>query len=183
MTSETIWRRAGSVVAGKDACAQKRASTRELLATCRESRVIIPWVKRNTAATSRLPPRKSPSLRSSDRVIRESRLSRSTGGSWRRREFLEPIQVGTQRRRDPHRADWGLMVLEQRRVGARQRHAGCVQGVRILGLGTGLAAEAHVHPARLEVLEVRARRAFEPLAGSGGPHLEVVALGRGEAEV
>ena len=57
----------GSRTAGNEACAQKRASTREVAVISSESRVITWFVNTNTPATSRLAPKNSDAWISSER--------------------------------------------------------------------------------------------------------------------
>ena len=65
----------------------------------------------------------------------------------------------------------------------RQRHARAVQRVDELRACRSVAVEADVGPAGLEVLEVAAGGDLQPSSLPGRPQLDVVALGRGEADV
>src|SRR5437867_1554747 len=173
----------GSRAAGNEAVAQNWARTREVVTTSRDSRPIAQWASRNTVSASRLPPRNRPTRTSCEKVTCDPGLRRNTGRSGPGPELLQPSEVGSQRLGDAHAPARGLVVLEQRGHGPGQRDARGVQRVRVLDLGAGLAPEPHVHAPGLEVLEVGARRALEPRLRPGGPHVEVVALGRREAEI
>src|SRR5689334_3241898 len=182
----------GLIVDGIVACAATFASSSDVAETSRESRLTADCVNRNTATTSRLPPTNSVVLSNClpcDEPLPMGRamlpLALSNGGSASGAGFqhLEPTEIRAQRLRHHHRAVGLLVVLEQRRVRARQRHARGVERVRVLHLGAGLPAEAHAHAPRLEIFKIRARAALEPRLRAGRPHLEVVALGGGEAEV
>src|SRR5438105_2865582 len=194
MTSERIASSSGLRAAGNEAWAQRRANTPEVVAISCDMRfaVIVVNTKENT--TSAPAPRKTAARIISERDWSCAPSARHRGGtrrvegsgvttSLRRAQLLEASEVGPERRRDAHSAGFRLMVLEQRGVGPRQRHAGGIQRMRDLRLGAGFAPEAHAHAPRLEVLEVGAGRALEPGSGARRPDLEVVALRGGEAHV
>src|SRR5262245_14920291 len=190
-------RNCGLLVDGSVACAATRASSSDVPDPTCLSRCTACWVNWNSATTSTLPIGNSAVLSSVlPRVVVgpvgrfmpcTSSAARAEGPRGRTRastaplQHLEPAQVRPQRRRDHHRAVRLLVVLEQRRERARQRHARCIQRVRVLDARAHLAPVAHPHASCLEVLEVRARAALEPCLLAGRPYFEVVALGRGEA--
>src|SRR5215468_1562774 len=126
--SSTFW------VAGIEACAQKRASTREVARTSLVSRLMVRFVKMNNATTSRPLSGKRNALTSPGRGPPGPVLTRRSILSPRLRlEALEPVEVRPERRGDAHGAGFGLVMLEERGVGPRQRNARGVQRVGVLG--------------------------------------------------
>src|SRR5689334_14370212 len=93
-----------------------------------------------------------------------------------------PAHVRAQRLRDLDRAVGPLVVLEDRHDGASDGKARSVQRVHELGLLAFAAAEADRSAARLEVAVVRARGDLLVRVLARQPDLEVVGLGRREAE-
>ena len=55
--------------------------------------------------------------------------------------------------------------------------------MHVLELLALLAPEADVRPPRLEILKIAARRHFQPFVDARRPHLDIVALGRGKAQI
>src|SRR5262249_38923078 len=148
-------------VAGKDACAHSRASIPEVVAICCDMRFTVIVVKTKEATTRAPLPMKTAARMISDRDWSRAPSVRQRGGSGRASGSsltpprggagpLDPAEVRRGRGGNAHAARLGLMVLEERREGARQRHPRGVQRVRNLGLGARLAAKAHAHPPRLE---------------------------------
>ena len=83
--------------------------------------------------------------------------------------------------RNRHRPIRSLIRLDQRREQSRQRQPRTVERVaepvflRVL--------EPQIHPARLEILEVRAARHFQIRVLPRRPHFDIVGLRRAETEI
>ena len=97
-------------------------------------------------------------------------------------DSLEP-GVGVERLRELDTAVRLLVVLEERRHDAGKGQAAPVERVNELGLSLGLWPVPDLHPARLEIFEVRDRRNLQPPVLRRAPHLEVVLLGLRKAHV
>src|ERR1051325_1271025 len=142
-----------------------RASSRRWCATIQPYPTVIPPSSSANPTTTGGPARRSAPLR-------------ATG--WH--EALGP-EVGDERRRNGHGPVGLLMGFEQGGDGTRQRHARGVERMDELRLRPRPGAVANVGAARLKIREAARARDFEPLPHSGSPDLEVVLLGRGEAQV
>src|ERR687885_1785166 len=80
-------------------------------------------------------------------------------------------------------AGGALVVLQHGDHDARQGEPRAVQRVHVLRLRAGLGPEANLGAAGLEVLEVAARRDFQPLLAAGRPDFDVQLVGGLEREV
>src|SRR2546429_2267489 len=125
-----------------------------------------------------IPPSISASPTRTGGPARRSAPLRATG--WH--EALRP-EVGDERPRNGHGPVGLLMRFEQGGDGARQRHARGVERMDELRLRPRPGAVAAVGAPRLKIREAARARDFEPLPHAGSPDLEVVLLGRGEAQV
>src|SRR5258708_1572907 len=138
----------GLMVEGIVACAATRASSWDVAETSRVRRLTALCVNRNTATTNTLPPTNSAVLSRvlpRDGVAAAWRIMRGLPpmalrgprrtGSTTGPQHLQPAEPGPQRLRDDDGPVRLLMVLEQGRERARQRHARGVQRVRELDLG------------------------------------------------
>src|SRR5689334_9056539 len=96
---------------------------------------------------------------------------------------LGAADVRTKRGRDDHRAISLLVLLEDRNQRATNREARAVERVDRTRSLAGRRPVADLGAPRLEVLVVRARGDLAERALAREPDLDVVGLGRAEAEV
>src|SRR2546430_965742 len=146
-----------------------RASSRRWRATTHAYQMVIPPSSSASPATTGGPAQRSAALR-------------ATGGGGGRHEALHP-EVGDEGRWNGHAAIGLLARLEQRRDGARQRHARRVEGVHELRLRARGRTIADAGAPRLEVGECARARHFEPLPHTGRPRFEVICLRAREADI
>src|SRR5438874_11378154 len=116
-------------------------------------------------------------------TVRADRVRRAGDSPACRAQAFEAIRVGPQRGRNRHAAVGVLIVLQHGDERAADREAGAVERVTELGLAAAGGLVADVGAAAAEISIGGARRDLAIPVLPRQPHLDVVALGRAEADV